>query len=330
MKKTDNVNNEEKKEQQVKEPSELKKEQQIKELQFLMGMYHSGNPDLKEEAIERLWKKTEMFVWSSIQKWYPTFYTNEYCREELYSAAKVGFMSCIKDFDPLKGTLTTFLTYPIKHEMLEWINREFNNSTGHHSKMMKQVQDAEKLLAAQGCEITSSAISAVTGLSVKKVDAALIRIEARNMQSLNSDEQREEVIRGQCKSPEEMYLEKEGMEAIAKALQILSDQDRRAIILYFGLDGENQRSYNAVAKKMHISAPQAQTCVVRGLHILKGVESLQVMFGRGAQNYRQSQLDSIEISLVTNDNFINAYNMLDDETEMEKSIIQGDAVFLSF
>lgn len=306
------------------------KQLDIDENKALMAMYHSGNPDLKEEAIVRLFEKAEMFIWHFIKKQHPTLYGDPYYNEELFSCCKIAFLENIKDFDPEKGTLSTFLTLPFKHEMYEWVNRDLNDASGYHAKMMIQVQDAQKTLWARNVEPTPAAISNLTGLSVKKVEQTLLRIEAKKTQTCDSEEQWEEAVKGNCKSPEEMFLENEEHEALARALKILPAQDRIAIILHFGLDGSAPRSYSAVAKKMHISAPQAQASITRGLHILRGDTSLRVMFGRGAQNFRQAQLDGIEISLVTNENFINAYDVLDEEFDIEPTDGPETKVFLKF
>ena len=307
------------------------REEEVKMQKALMQMYHSGDPDLKEEAIIQLWDMLEQFVWYAMKKWYPTFYSVEESREELFSCCKIAFLSEIGKFDPEQGTLSTFFTFPFKHEMYEWINKETHDASGYHSKMMQQVQNAIRELQSLGADVTPAAISHVCGLSVKKVNQTLERIEAKNAQSLNTDEQLEEVIKGNSKSPEELFLEAEATETIASALRGLSEQDRTAIVLYFGLDGGGSRSYNAVAKQMKISPPQAQTSIARGLHILRNDKSLKVMFGKGATNYRQRQLDTIEISLVTNENFIQAYDALDEVVE-EKPATSGSTttVLLTF
>lgn len=317
----------EKKESQVtKEDVELQK--------ALMAMYNSGDPDLKEQAIIRLFEMIEDFIWYIMKKWYPTFYADKEAREELFGCCKVAFLTEIGKFDPEQGTLSTFLTYPFKHEMYEWINRETHRTSGYLSKMIGQVEAAIRELQSIGAEVTSSSISHLSGLSVKKVEQALERIEFKNPASLNTEEQLEEILTGNAKSPEQLFLEAEQSETIAKALKNLSSQDRTAIILYYGLDGTGPKSYNAVAKLMHISPPQAQTAIARGLHLLRNDTALKVLFGKGAANHRQKQLDSIEISLITNDSIISAYSVLDelDETESNtpSDTISSECVVITF
>lgn len=319
----------------MKKEKKLSRKEEIRVQKALMEMYHSGDQDLREEAIVRLWDMIEQFAWYAIKTWYPTYYAVEESREELLSCCKVAFLSEIWKFNPEQGTLSTFFTYPFKHEMHEWIHKEANDTTGYHAKMVQQVQNAIHELQSIGADISPSAISHICGLSVKKVNQTLDRIEMSHPQSLNAGEQFEEMVKGSSKSPEEMFLEAEASETIAHALKSLSEMDRLAVILYFGLDGSESKSYNAVAKIMKISAPQAQTCIARALHILRNNRSLNMMFGRGAVNYRQRQLDSIEISLITNENFIQAYNVLDDGigADMNRQTSQASAkipVLLSF
>ena len=199
----------------------------------LLAMYHSGDSELQATAIIRFFAKIENFIWHFIKQQWPTLYGDPYFNEELFTCCKIAFLEQIGQFDPSKGTLSTFMTRPFKHEMYEWVNRELHNTTGYFVKMMQQVQDAKKELAAKGIEPTTAAISNLTGLSVKKVEQALKNIEAKKTLSIDDEESWEENLKDQHKSPEEIFLENEQISAIGEALKSLPSQDRIAIILHF-------------------------------------------------------------------------------------------------
>ena len=55
------------------------------------------------------------------------------------------------------------------------------------------------------------------------------------------------------------------------------------------------------------------------------------MFGKGVSNYRQKQLDAIEISLITNENFIDAYKVLDENVDVVEQLpVIRKTILLSF
>lgn len=283
------------------------------EMKALMAMYHSGNPDLQEQATIMLFEKADTFIWHIMKTEYPTFYSDIAIREELYSACKVAFMEYIGRFDPEQGTLSTWLTYPMRHAISDWIDKNISNSSGYHSKQMRQVELAIERLQERGEIPTPALIAFETGMSVKKVESTLRRIEANNLKSFETNEELEGMISARMPSPEDAFMEEEAKRTIAKALSILPDQDKLILIYHFGLDGGDPRSYATVGRMVGISAPQVQTAIARSLRVLKGNNELRVMFGKGAQSYRQRQLDTMEISLVTNENLASAYDCLDED-----------------
>ena len=297
--------------------SKVQRTDNMDEMKALVSMVHSNVPDLKEEGVVRLWEKCEDFVWHMIKTEFSPYYSDFEIREELHSACKVAFMEYVESFDPEKGTLTTWMTYPMRHAITEYIDDMLSRSSGYYSKQMRAVEDATRHLQLRGIPVTADGIAYYADMSVKQVEKILKRIEATKTKSFDSSEELESMITSHLPSPEEAFWESEANDTIQSALATLPEMDRLAVIKCFGLDMLDPRSYAAVAKELGVSAPMVETMIARSLRVLRGNDSLRNMFAKGAKSYRQRQLDTIEISLVTNEKVRAAYDCLDEEPEVD-------------
>lgn len=295
------------------------------ELKALIYAFNNGTPDEKEDAITKLFYKVEDFIWYFLKREYPTFYSDAEIREELYAECLKAFMECIGDFNPEKGTLSNWVTYPFRHAVTNWIGDNIANSSGYHAKQMREVEKVTEKLQERGIPVTAAQIAFETGMSIKTVEKVQRRIEANRIKRFDSNEELEGMISARMPSPEDAFMEEEAKRTIFKALSVLPDQDKLILVYHFGLDGGDPRSYAMVGKMVGISAPQVQTSIARSLRILKGNTELRVMFGMGAKSYRQKQLDTMEISLVTNDRIASAYDCLDEDEDIVDISIKKDS-----
>lgn len=284
-------------------PSE--KELRDERMRKIMMDYHSGSTALKNLAVEQMLKEMEGFIGHMIKKHFAAFATE--CYSDLYNEGVIAILEYMDKFNPDYGTATTYFTRPILHAMSAYVNQITNKSTAYYSAIMNKIRNAVSYFESQEIQPSLSDIAFHTGLSVKKVEEGLKRINAANEYHYTSDAELDSVLQHQTNNPEEDLLEKERNESIGRALGKLGDVDKKIILLRFGFDDGKSKSYSTIAKLVKLPINQVSNSINRSLRILRENPELRAYSTGSALKHKEEVLNNMEITLVPDMEAINIY-----------------------
>ncbi len=285
-------------------------EQEKAMLRTIVKAYNTEDPDLKAWAIQEMIRKVRGFVGHMIDKHFPTYKKDYY--DDLYSEGTIAVIEEMGHFDPEKGTLTTYFTPYILHRMNAFINNEVNRSTPYYVNIMRQIKKTQEYYNEIQVTPTVADIALHTGLSVKKVEDGLRRIEALNECHYQSTAELDaEITNNVFESPEEEIIKKEQNELLQEALSKLEELDQKIIMLKFGLDDKDEKSYAEIAKALGIPVNRVLNSLNRSIRIMRSDDGLKNLNGKR----RHRSLDKVELAYMPDDT--NFYDCLDEDFDHE-------------
>lgn len=284
----------------------------------IVAAYNSGDKGLREWSMIQMMELTQGFIGHMIKKHFSAFMAEHY--QDLYNEGVLAVMESMGGLDLEKGTITTYFTPRILHAMSNYINNETNKSTAYYSNIMNKIKNAIKYFEERQIHPTISDLSLHTGLSIKKIEDGMRRINAVDELHYNTEAELDAVMQTGTGSPEEKYLENERMGILAEALCVLCEQDREIISWRFGFKDGAEKSFQAIAKAMHLPVNQVTASLNRSIRILQSNCGLRNLVGAGPKIYRNHVRNGAEISFVPDQSVMNIYADLDDEEETEITI----------
>lgn len=286
----------------------------------IMEQYHSGNDDLKAQAIENALKESEGLIGFIIGKYFSMYKAGYY--DDLYNEGVCAIIENLGRYNPEEGAFSTFITYPLIHVMSAFVNSISNKSTPYYSSIMNKVRNAIKHFEAEQFTPSVSDIALYTGLSVKKVEEGLRRIEATKEESFSSDYELDQMMTEFEITPEEELIQKEEHEALIEALKTLTKKDCELLLLKYGiLDGTPEKSNNTLAKLTGISVSRVAQSISRSLRILSDNEKLNRLHGKTVKRMKEDDISGLQITLSPSESFLDMYEELEDFTLEEDALI---------
>ena len=222
-------------------------------------------------------------------------------------------------FNPDIGTITTYFTPYLLHAMNNYIDNEINRSTPYYANIMKLIKEAVTHFKSQHIVPTTSDIAYYTGLSVKKVEDGLQRIQAINEAHYESEVDLDTMLKKSFDGPEEEILKQERTRTLEKALMELNQKDRVIIGMRFGLTSDPAMSFNTIAKELHMPVNQVQNSVNRSLRILNANRDLRLLEGAGHAYKRHVSLDYTEMSVGPDSDILQLYDDIGEDFDAECS-----------
>lgn len=221
---------------------ELKTLKQIefKDFNLIMEDYHSGEAYRVEKAKEDACLNLKGFIIYMIMH---KFWT--YCRIHFFDMLQCGYIGVLKGldaYDPAKAMPTTFFKTYIVCEISRYITEFLNGSTVHYATTLAKVKKAQRHFEEIGVEAKESAIAEFLGISPTSVREALASQEASisvNYQDEFENSSDEDVpsANNNFMNPEH-YLEQKALsEAIADAMDELTSDEKKIIIMHYGFEG---------------------------------------------------------------------------------------------
>lgn len=306
---------------EAKEEAEKMDMSQKEKMIYLMDKYHSSEGAEKVSVTGEILKEVEGFLGLAINKYFPAFKSE--CYDDLYQECVVAFLENIDKYDPEKSTITTFLTYPLIHAMCAYTNSITNKCSSYYSGIMNRVRKAIREFEKEGHTPSVSDLALKTNLSVNKVENALKRINASEEVRYDTESDLDAMVTEYVKTPEDQVLDDEIHQTLAKAFKSLPKKDMELVIIAFGLEDGIQKSTNQVAKLTGVTVNEASKCIARSLRILSDDENLMRLFGKSKSRKKKESINqSLSISMVANDNIMDLFDSIDDESEKENNLIQ--------
>ena len=287
-------------------------------LKAIVNAYNSDDADMKGWAIQEMMSRVNGFIGHMIDKHFAVYKKQYY--DDMFSEGSIAVVEEMGRFDPDKGTLTTFFTRYILHRISNFIDAEINRSTPYYSNIMNAIKDAKKYFDELHVQPTISDIALHTGLSVKKVEDGLKRIEATNEQYYAVDSDLDAMVKKSFESPEDDILRKERIETLRQALSDLEERDRLILGMRFGVDNEEQKSYSMIGKALGMHPNQVMRSVNRSIRILSANQDLRKLEGIGQTKRKRAALSHSQMSVMPDADILQIYAAIDENTEAEISI----------
>lgn len=211
-------------------------------------MAHSDDDEQRMDAAELMLGCTSSYIISVIKKRYRT-----YMPLHMQDMLQQGYLAVIRDidkFDPERGTVTTFYSMRIDHEIQDYINN-LHCSTPHYTSALKKIREFVAGKKAKGIKYTLLDICVETGLSMSTV---LKCMRIKETKSVSVDTEIMESIKAPYKTPEETVIDNELAAYVHDLIDTSGLTPKEKIVLCFrygigNLENRN-RSYSEIRKDL--------------------------------------------------------------------------------
>ncbi|MGM9974657.1 MAG: FliA/WhiG family RNA polymerase sigma factor [Clostridiaceae bacterium] len=162
--------------------------------------------------------------------------------EDLVGYGMLGLMDAIKKFDETKGMkFSTYASIRIKGAMIDQIRKDSPISKGAMDKLNRYNQTIDKLQNELLREPSNHEIAIEMGISLSdlsEIENYINYISVVSLEDLIFSEEDDIPLIGTIEddkspSPEKSYEEKEQLEFLGKAIELLKEKDRQVLTLYY-------------------------------------------------------------------------------------------------
>lgn len=228
------------------------------EITKLIKIYHmaldAGDQAIVQDVCNRIYAMTEKFVYKVLWTNYSTIMKNPYHREDITQEIWVKIFGELKNYDPDKGAITTFIIPWIRHVISDYTSKNFRRTTVYYANTMTKVSGAQNYAKLHGLDPddveTLSNLTALSGATVKNTLDLMTKKDSVSYEALAESGAD---YKSRIKGPEESVIESESEKELANLLDDLLTKDDKMILemLLFpdNLDKEHS-SYRDIAGKM--------------------------------------------------------------------------------
>lgn len=162
--------------------------------------------------------------------------------EDLVGYGMLGLMDAIKKFDETKGMkFSTYASIRIKGAMIDQIRKDSPISKGAMDKLNRYNQTVDKLQSELLREPSNQEIAVEMGISLSdlsEIENYINYISVVSLEDLIFSEDDDIPLIGTIEddkspSPEKSYEEKEQLEFLGRAIEMLKEKDRQVLTLYY-------------------------------------------------------------------------------------------------
>lgn len=162
--------------------------------------------------------------------------------EDLVGYGMLGLMDAIKKFDETKGMkFSTYASIRIKGAMIDQIRKDSPISKGAMDKLNRYNHTVDKLQSELLREPSNQEIAVEMGISLSdlsEIENYINYISVVSLEDLIFSEDDDIPLIGTIEddkspSPEKSYEEKEQLEFLGKAIEMLKEKDRQVLTLYY-------------------------------------------------------------------------------------------------
>lgn len=216
----------------------------------IMRRYHTGDRDLVDQAQTDMLGILDPYILSLIRTKYHNYMERHLA--DMICHGYEGVIAGMKTFDPEKGMPSTWFSRYINHEIQRYLNSQVNHSTPHYVAAQKKVYACIEAKKEKNIPFTLKDIYIETGVPVKTIERCM---SIRNIQVGSiSTTVKDLDIPTDYGDPERHAEQKEASETIMGLVlgkssstgeiiaSVLDQDEQQCLILYYGLDGHEQRS----------------------------------------------------------------------------------------
>ena len=289
-------------------------------LSEMCNMLHFGNEEQKEAAKTFFVTQYESWAYRIVHNGWSQNCNCPDDLQDMMQAARMGILIAAQNYDPKKGSFCNHSrVYILKELTRESVNRMPLRMEAPEN--VKSVRRAMRGFEAQQISPTPQMIAHKTNLSLDIVNRVLGYMHSSKImdlpQYMSEDGQEEgadgwETVPSSMQSwmPEENYEKKRQIRALYQALNSLPYNEKWAVVLYYGMNGESRRTHRQIAEYLSIKLSQVKPLLERGIRSIRHEKGFVMEYKErlGEDNYVFSQeepaMELSQESMVVNINSI--------------------------
>lgn len=228
------------------------------EITKLVKIYHmaldAGDDAVVQDAFTKIHDFIEKFVYNTLWSNYRTLMQSRYHREDIIQDVWVKIFSELKNYDPDKGAITTFVAPWIKHVVSDYSSKNFRKTSVYYANAMKKINGAQNYCKQYGLKSDDiETIMSLTGLSEATVKNTLDLMAKQDSVSYEALIDAGADYMTGIKGPEESVIESESEKDLNALLKdVLTEEELELLELLLNPDNSNKRhsSYREIAEKI--------------------------------------------------------------------------------
>ena len=240
-----------------------------------------------------------------------TFLLNKHFRsyakqhnEDMCQEGRIAIAQHFADYQPEKGTFSTFITFYIL-EAFKWYICNLHGISSHYFTQIKKYNQALAKLKESGqTDITADLIAEAMGVGMDAVLRVSAIHDRLNHVSIEGDEKDKTLFSRESLSPEEEYERAVESEALREAIRRLPPLERKVIDASFSNLEDKELSLRDVSRQLGMDVPTVRRLKNKALRQLKKDVELRGFFGGGRDSELSDYADALTIDFVISKNSI--------------------------
>ena len=116
------------------------------EINKLVKVYHmaleAGDNATVQDAFTQIYYFIKNYVYKTLWDNYRTLMQNRYHQEDIVQDVWIKIFSELKNYDPDKGAITTFIAPWIRHVVSDYASKNFRKTSVYYANAMKKINGA--------------------------------------------------------------------------------------------------------------------------------------------------------------------------------------------
>lgn len=187
------------------------------EINKLVKVYHmaleAGDNATVQDAFTQIYYFIKNYVYKTLWDNYRTLMQNRYHQEDIVQDVWIKIFSELKNYDPDKGAITTFIAPWIRHVVSDYASKNFRKTSVYYANAMKKINGAQNYCKQYGLNAEDiETIMSLTGLSEATVKNTLDLMSKKDSVSYEALIDAGADYTASIKGPEESVIESESEE----------------------------------------------------------------------------------------------------------------------
>lgn len=224
----------------------------------LIKIYHmaieAGDERITQDAFTKIYNHINKYVCKTLWDNYGTLMKNPNHREDIMQEVWLKIFNELKNYNPDKGAITTFIAPWIKHVIAEYASKNFRKTSVYYANAMTKINGAQNYCRQYGLNPDDmELIINLTGLSETTIKNTLDLMAKKDNISYEALIDAGADYVANIKGPEDALLEIEAENNLYDILnEVLDDEERSLIIMLLNPENDNKKhaSYREIADRL--------------------------------------------------------------------------------
>lgn len=214
----------------------------------LIGDYHmaldKGDTQALKETTAKIVKFIERYVYKTLWETCSAVMQNPMYCEDLKQEVWVHILKELKNYDPEKGALTTFVKYWIRHVVAKFFSKNFHNTSTYYAAAIQKITIAKNYCRQAGLDANDIDILVrQTGLAETTIKHALAQMEQQNKTSYEALVDTGLDCAADFQSPESSLMEAEFTQEFMDICEEILTKDEWEFFFLLVNPGENGKTH---------------------------------------------------------------------------------------